>query len=311
MKHKHIPVLLAEVVRFLNLKKGSVVVDCTLGGAGHAEVILNKIAPDGFLLGIDKDSAAIKEAEKKLALFGQQMKLVKGSFAKLSEILSEANLSEVDGILFDLGVSSPQFDLPERGFSYRFDAPLDMRMDLEQKMTARDVVNTYPKNKLSGVIDEYGEEKWASRIAQFIVEERNRKPIITTFELVNIIKDAIPASARRKGGHPAKRTFQALRIEVNQELVSLENGLESAIGHLKPGGRVVVISYQSLEDRIVKNIFKKYSEGCICPPQLPVCVCGKSPKIKVLTKKPIKPTREEIEINPRSKSAKLRVAEKI
>lgn len=311
MKHKHIPVLLAEVARFLNLKKGSVIVDCTLGGAGHAEVILKKIAPGGFLLGIDKDSVAIKEAEKKLALFSQQIKLVKGGFAKLSEILSEANLSGVDGVLFDLGVSSPQFDLPERGFSYRFDAPLDMRMDLEQRMTARDVVNTYPKNKLSRVINEYGEEKWASRIAQFIVEERNRKPIITTFELVNIIKDAIPASARRKGGHPAKRTFQALRIEVNQELVSLEIGLESAIEHLKPGGRVVVISYQSLEDRIVKNIFKKYSEGCICPPGLPVCVCGKSPKIKVLTKKPIKPTREEIEINPRSKSAKLRVAEKI
>jgi len=310
MKQEHIPVLLAEVVKYLNLKKGSVIIDCTLGGAGHAKAILRAIKPSGFLLGIDQDEMAINRAKKELSSFSQQIKLVKDSFTNLDEILMRDGFQKVDGVLFDLGVSSFQFDFPERGFSYRFDAPLDMRMDTSQKLTACDVVNTYSKDELTSLISQYGEEKWASRIASFVVETRRRRMIQTTFELVDIIKEAIPASARRKGGHPAKRTFQAIRIEVNGELDSLEKGLRSAIRWLKTGGRLVVISYQSLEDRIVKNIFKDYSKGCICPPEMPICVCGRKPITKILTKKPIKPSEGEKERNPRSKSAKLRVAEK-
>ncbi|MDO8885501.1 16S rRNA (cytosine(1402)-N(4))-methyltransferase RsmH [Candidatus Oleimmundimicrobium sp.] len=310
MKYKHIPVLPVEVLKYLKLKNGSIVVDCTLGGAGHAKAILEAIVPDGFLLGIDKDEAAINKAKDELSSFSRQIKLIKGDFANLDDILQEAGFSKVDGILFDLGVSSYQFDFPERGFSYRYDAPLDMRMDLNQKLTAYEVINEYPEAKLTKLMKEYGEERWASRIARFIVEARKRSPIRTTFELVELIKNAIPASARRKGGHPAKRTFQALRIEVNEELTSLEKGLRGAIKHLKPGGRIMIISYHSLEDRIVKNIFKEHARGCVCPPELLVCVCGKSPTLKVLTRKPIVPTEKEMGFNPRSKSAKLRVAEK-
>ena len=310
MKFEHIPVLLAEVIQHLKLENGNIAIDCTLGGAGHAKAILEAIVPDGFLIGIDKDEAAINRAKDELSSFSQQIKLIKGDFSDLDDILSEVGFLKVDRILFDLGASSYQFDFPERGFSYRYDAPLDMRMDLNQKLTAYDVLNEYPEGKLTGLIKKYGEEKWASRIARFIAEARKRKSIKTTFDLVELIKSAIPASARRKGGHPAKRTFQALRIEVNKELASLEKGLESAIKHLKPGGRLMVISYHSLEDRIVKNIFKEHSRGCVCPPELLVCVCGKHPTLKILTRKPVTPTEVEVVENPRARSAKLRVAEK-
>lgn len=311
MEYAHTPVLLAEVVRFLQITSGSIVVDCTLGGASHARAILDLVGPAGFLIGIDKDDAALDEAKTRLSGFSRQIKLLKGGFGELDRLLTDAGVLRVDGFLFDLGVSSYQFDRAERGFSYRFDAPLDMRMDISQKLTAGDVVNGYDEARLTQVIRGYGEEKWASRIAKKIVERRSSKPLRSTFDLVDVVKDAIPAPARRRGGHPAKRTFQAIRIEVNGELEELQSALNQSVGWLNKGGRIVVISYHSLEDRIVKRTFGDLSRGCVCPPELPVCVCKKQPLLKILTKKAVVPSEKEIEENPRSSSARLRAAEKV
>jgi len=303
--------MLAEVTHYLSPHPGSIVVDCTLGGAGHASVIAAAIAPDGLLIGIDQDDAALAAAAATLRL-GQQTKLLKGNFGDLDALLSSARVPFVDGFLFDLGVSSPQLDFAERGFSYNTDAALDMRMDpAAGGITAADVVESYSEADLARVIRDYGEERWASRIAAFIVAARARRPVSTTFELVDVIKAAVPAAARKDGPHPARRTFQALRIEVNHELEVLETALGSAVRWLSPGGRIVVISYHSLEDRVVKQTFARLAQGCTCPPELPVCVCEAKPVLRVITRRAVAPQDEEIERNPRSRSAKLRAAEKI
>jgi 16S rRNA (cytosine1402-N4)-methyltransferase len=311
MEYRHTPVLLAEVTQHLSPHSGSTIVDCTLGGAGHARRIQELIGPDGTLVGIDKDPEALTAATDVLRL-GRHVILRQGDFGELDSILSDAGLAYADGFLFDLGVSSYQLDEPERGFSYREDAPLDMRMDPSSgEPTAADIVNTRDEADIARVIRVYGEDRWASRIAAFIVAARARRPIRTTGDLVEIVKEAIPASARRSGGHPAKRTFQALRIEVNHELEGVEAGLDAAVRWLSPGGRVVVISYHSLEDRIVKNLFKERSGGCTCPPGLPVCACGNEPVLHVVTQRAVLPTEAEIAANPRSRSARLRAAEKL
>jgi 16S rRNA (cytosine1402-N4)-methyltransferase len=310
-EYRHTPVLLAEVLHHLSPHEGSIIVDCTLGGAGHAVEIAAEIAPTGLLVGIDQDDAALKAAAVALRL-GQQTRLLKGNFGDLDRLLVEANVPYVDGFLFDLGVSSPQLDVVERGFSYHGDAPLDMRMDpTAGGMTAADVVASYSETELARVIRGYGEERWASRIAAFIVAARARRPVTTTSQLVEIIKAAVPASARKDGPHPARRTFQALRIEVNHEIEMLEKALDAAVRWLTPGGRIVVISYHSLEDRTVKQAFARLAQTCTCPPELPVCACGAVPVVRVLTRRAVTPTPEEVERNPRSRSAKLRAAEKV
>ncbi len=311
MEYRHIPVLPAEVTQYLLPHPGSIIVDCTLGGAGHAKRIADLIQPTGILVGVDQDDAALSAAADTLRL-GRQAMLIKGNFAQLDTLLSEAGIAYADGFLFDLGVSSPQLDVGERGFSYHGDAPLDMRMDPEGGGTsAADVVATYSEADLSRIIREYGEDRWASRIAAFIVAARGRRPLLTTGDLVQVIKDAIPAAARRTGPHPARRTFQALRIEVNRELEVLERGLRSAVRWLTPGGRIVVISYHSLEDRTAKRVFAEMAKGCICPPELPMCSCGHEPVLRIVTRRPVVPTEREIEENPRARSAKMRVAEKL
>lgn len=311
MEYRHTPVLLAEVLQHLSPHPGSIIVDCTLGGAGHSDRIAECIAPTGLLVGIDQDDAALIAAAATLRL-GQQTLLIKGNFGDLDRLLSEASVPYVDGFLFDLGVSSPQLDVVERGFSYRGDAPLDMRMDPSAGgITAADVVNSYQESDLARVIREYGEERWASRIAAFVVAARARRPVSTTSELVDIIKAAVPAGARREGPHPARRTFQALRIEVNHELDVLDTALRAAVRWLVPGGRIVVLSYHSLEDKCVKRVFTELSGVCTCPPDLPVCACGAMPVLRVLTKRGVSPTPEEVERNPRARSAKLRAAEKL
>lgn len=312
MNEEHIPVLLKETLFHLDLKPGNLIIDVTVGRGGHALGILKAIGPKGRLLGLDKDITALKSVEKNLENFSENVVLAKGDFTNVAELArSILGFKRVDGVLMDLGLSSPQLDQAERGFSYRFDAPIDMRMDRDQKLSAYDVVNEYSKEELASILKTYGEERWASRIASFIVEERKRGPIKTTFELVEIIKAAIPASARRRGGHPAKQSFQAIRIEVNGELKALSEGLKGASEILNLGGRLVVITYHSLEDRIVKEFFKKMSFRCSCSSRAPICTCGKEPVFKILTKKPVKPEEEEILTNPRSKSAKLRAAIKI
>ena len=313
-EYRHTPVMLEEVLSALDLHSGDVYLDCTLGGAGHARAAACAIAPDGLLLGIDQDDAALAAASEALADSGLHDKpvLLKGNFSHMDDLLVEAAVPGVDAVLLDLGVSSPQFDFPERGFSYRTDAPLDMRMDPQtQTMCAADVLADYPQDELARVLSAYGEEKWAARIARFVCDERRGHPVKTTFQLVDIVKRAIPAAARREGGHPAKRTFQALRIEVNHELDALTEGLDAAIRWLNPGGRVAVISYHSLEDRIVKESFRKAERPCICPPDLPVCACGRKPVLKVLTRKPVHASAAEIEENPRAHSALLRAARKL
>lgn len=303
--------MLAEVTQYLSPHSGSIVVDCTLGGAGHAATIATAIAPDGLLIGIDQDDAALAAAAVTLRL-GQQTTLLKGNFGDLDDLLAQARVPYVDGFLFDLGVSSPQLDFGERGFSYQVDAPLDMRMDPNAGgITAADVVQSYQESDLARVIRDYGEERWASRIAAFIVAARARRPVTTTSQLVDVIKAAVPAAARKDGPHPARRTFQALRIEVNHELDALSRGLDAAVRWLAPGGRIVVISYHSLEDRIVKQTFARLAQGCTCPPELPVCACGAEPVLRVLTRRAIVPSAAEVESNPRSRSAKLRAAEKL
>ncbi len=316
MEYRHTPVLLAEVTQQLSPQPGLIIVDCTLGGAGHAKRLLELVVPAGLLVGIDQDDAALDAAAVTLRL-GQQMHseqiiLLKGNFGDLDELLSSASIPYVDGFLFDLGVSSPQLDVPGRGFSYMEDAPLDMRMDPgHQTLTAAEVIAVYSEADLARIIRDFGEDRWAKRIAAFIVAARARRPVETTFELVDVIKAAVPAAARREGPHPARRTFQALRIEVNQELEVLEKALTSATRWLRPGGRIAVISYHSLEDRIVKVFFAEQSRTCVCPPELPVCTCDTVPVLRILTRKAIVPSAEEIEANPRARSAKLRVAEKL
>lgn len=295
MAFRHEPVLLDEVLRYLGCRPGGVYIDCTLGGGGHAREILERTAPDGVLLGIDRDEAALAAAREKLQPYGDRARLVHANFRRLEAIWQESGLPAPQGILFDLGVSSPQLDEAERGFSYQADAPLDMRMDRTQSLTAWDVVNTWPRRELARIIREYGEEKWAQRIAGLIEKRRQRRPLETTGELVEVIKEAIPAAARRRGPHPARRTFQALRIAVNNELGSLEEGLVAAGHILAPGGRILVISFHSLEDRIVKHTFRRLAEAG---------------ELEIVTKKPVTPTEAEIARNPRSRSAKLRVGEK-
>ncbi len=309
---KHIPVLLNEALHFLNPYPGATVVDATLGGGGHAEPILHKIMPDGRLVGIDFDENAIKAAQKRLAPFGASFIPVQGNFSNLQAVLQRLGFTTVDSVLMDLGVSSHQLDCAGRGFSYQKDVFLDMRMGPDIEKTAADLLNTLPREELGRIFNRYGEEKWASRIASFIEKHRIQKgPVTHSAQLVEIIKSAIPASSRRKGGHPAKRIFQALRIAVNGELDNLEKGLEQGVNCLKPGGRIVVIAYHSLEDEVVKNQFKRRANPCICPPKFPVCRCGKAPEVQLLTPKVVAPGQDEITFNPRARSARLRAAEKL
>ncbi len=315
MEYRHTPVLLAEVTQQLTLHDGSIFVDCTLGGAGHTERITQLVAPTGIVVGIDQDDAALTAAADTLRLGQQELPtlvLLKGNFGNLDEVLLEARIPYADAFLFDLGVSSPQLDHVGRGFTYQEDAPLDMRMDPSSSQpTAADIVNTYTEAELTRILREYGEERWASRIAAFVVAARGQHRLTTTGEIVEIVKAAIPAAARRTGGHPARRTFQALRIEVNRELEVLERGLRAAVRWLAPGGRIAVISYHSLEDGIVRDIFSELAQGCVCPPDLPVCRCGQEPVLRIVTKRPIVPTDDEVDRNPRARSARLRVAERV
>lgn len=315
-EYRHIPVLLDEVLSYLDLDGSrKIVVDATLGGAGHSFEIAKMLGSDGFLIGIDQDAMARAAAKTRLDQIPSNIRpniqLLHGNFGDLDDLLVEAEVPGIDGILFDLGVSSPQLDLPSRGFSFKEMAPLDMRMDPDkQTLTAAEVVNTYNEADLTRIIRDYSDERWAHRIAQFIVSARSRKPIETSDELVQIIKDAIPASARRRGGHPAKRTFQALRIEVNGELDVLQRGLTAAIRWLNPGGRICVIDYQSHEDRIVKAIFRKDSRVDNELPDLPIQAKNNVPVLTQITRKPVVPSQDEIARNPRARSAKLRVAQK-
>ncbi|TDX53022.1 16S rRNA (cytosine(1402)-N(4))-methyltransferase RsmH [Orenia marismortui] len=311
MDFNHISVLLKESIEHLNCKEGGIYVDCTLGGAGHSSEIAKLIGSKGKLIGIDQDKAAIKAAQKKLEVFDAQIELVQDNYQNLKLILDELGIDKVDGVLFDLGVSSYQLDTPERGFSYKYDAPLDMRMNQKKGRTAADLVNNLSHQELNDIIEEYGEERWASRIAEFIVDYRKKEEIETTTQLVDIIKAAIPVGARREGPHPARRTFQALRIAVNNELDIIESTIKDAVDRLNPKGRVCVITFHSLEDRIVKHTFKDLARKCICPPKFPVCTCDVQQKVKIITRSPILPSEEEIDLNSRSRSAKLRVAEKI
>lgn len=309
MEFSHKPVMLDECLNGLNIKENGIYVDGTLGGAGHSKEIIKRLKA-GSLIGIDQDIDAIKASSERLSIY-KNVRLVHNNFKNIKDIFSALNINGADGILLDLGVSSHQLDVAERGFSYMFDAPLDMRMNREADFTALDVVNGYSKEELLRVIKEYGEEKWASRISDFIVREREKGEILTTFALVDIIKAAIPASARREGPHPAKRTFQAIRIEVNGELKLLEKAVNDCIEVLNPNGRLCIITFHSLEDRLVKSVYKKNENPCTCPPDFPVCICNKKPKIKIITKKPILSSDDELETNPRARSAKLRIAEKI
>lgn len=308
---QHRSVLLAETIQQLNLKPSGIYVDGTIGGAGHSGEIVRHLNESGMLIGIDQDQKAIKVAYERLQGVKPQVKLFRRNFIHLREILNELGVKKVDGILFDLGVSSPQLDEGERGFSYRNDAPLDMRMDQSQPFSAAHLVNTAEAEELAEIFWKYAEERWGKRIAQFIVDYRREKSIETTGQLAEIIKNAIPAAARRSGPHPARRVFQALRIAVNNELGVLEEVLGLATAVLNPGGRLAVISFHSLEDRLVKQFFVEQAKGCICPKNLPVCQCGRVPALKIINKKPIVASEAELKDNSRSRSAKLRVAEKL
>lgn len=314
-EYRHIPVLQAECLEQLDLQTHPTFVDATLGYAGHSFLAAQQLGSDGLLIGIDQDEAALAAAGRRLDELPEgerpQMRLLHGNFGDLDSLLLGCAIPGIDAILFDLGVSSVQIDTPARGFSFKEKAPLDMRMDPgTQTLTAAEILNTYDAADLARIIRAYSDEKWASRIAEFIVRARSAHPFETSDELVDVVKAAIPASARRAGGHPAKRTFQALRIEVNGELDVLRRGLEAAIRWLEPGGRIVVMSYHSLEDRIVKDTFARFADRCTCPPDLPVCLCGKQPILDLVTRKPLVPTPEEVARNPRARSAKLRVAQK-
>lgn len=310
MELSHKPVLLEECLEALAIRPEGTYLDGTLGRAGHSLEIVKRLTT-GRLIGIDQDAAAIEAAQVRLADYMDKVTLVRSNFSHLGEILQELQVDGVDGMLFDLGVSSPQLDDPARGFSYMHDAPLDMRMDERAPLSARDVVNDWSQEELRRILYEYGEERYASAIARAICRRREERPIETTFELVDIIKSAMPAAALREKQHPAKRSFQAIRIAVNGELDVLPPMLEAAADGLRPGGRLAVISFHSLEDRIVKKTMQELARGCICPPEFPVCVCGRKPKVKLITRKPIVSQEAELEDNPRARSAKLRVAERI
>lgn len=311
MEFHHISVMPEETVSGLVTSRDGIYVDCTLGGAGHSRLIADMLTAEGRLVGIDQDTAAIETARERLADCRCRVDIVKSNFSRFEDVLAELGIDKVDGVLFDLGVSSHQLDTADRGFSYMQDAPLDMRMNQQAEFSAYDVVNGYDADELNRIFREYGEERWSKRIAEFIVAARKEKPVETTGELVDIIKRAVPAAVRNaKGGHPAKRIFQAVRIEVNDELGILENSFRAAVSHLKPGGRIAIITFHSLEDRIAKNVLKEMARGCICPPRLPVCTCGHKPEVKLLVKGTAA-SRDELERNSRSKSAKLRIAEKL
>lgn len=309
MEFKHYSVLLKESVDYLNVNADGVYADATLGGGGHSYEILSRGAKK--LIGIDQDRDAISAASKRLEAFGDKLITVNRNFSEIKAILDELGIEKIDGAVMDLGVSSYQLDNAERGFSYMHDAPLDMRMNRDNPKSAYDVVNGYSESELTKIFYEYGEEKWSARIAKFIVEKRNEQEIKTTGELTEIIKAAIPKAARMEGGHPAKRVFQAIRIEVNGELEILKQAVNDFVDALKPGGVLSVITFHSLEDRIVKKTFKELAQGCTCPKSFPVCVCGKTSAVKVLTTKPILPSEKELDENSRSKSAKLRVVVKL
>ncbi len=307
----HISVMPEETVNGIITDLSGIYVDCTLGGAGHSKMIVDRLEKDGRLIGIDQDLSAIAAATERLADCKCRVDIVNDNFSNLEDILVRQNADKVDGILFDLGVSSHQLDTADRGFSYMQDAPLDMRMNQQTDFSAYDVINSYDLEELCRIFKEYGEERWYKRIAQFIVEARRTEPIKTTGELVDIIKKAVPAAVRNaKGGHPAKRIFQAVRIEVNNELGILEKSFRTAVKHLKPGGRIGIITFHSLEDRIAKNVLKEMSSWCICPPSLPICVCNHKPEVKLLVKGAVA-SHDELERNSRAKSAKLRIAEKL
>ena len=312
MEFRHRSVLLEETIEGLKVKPDGIYLDGTLGGGGHCSEILKRLK-GGCLIGIDQDEEALAAAGKRLSEFGEEGKrftLIRDNYCNAAEAVRTFGVNGVDGIVLDLGVSSWQLDNAERGFSYRYDAPLDMRMDKRQTLTARDIVNDYPESALYQVIRDYGEEQFAKNIAKHIVQARQKEPIETTGQLNELISAAIPAKIQKKGGHPSKRTFQALRIECNRELEVLKNSIDGLIGLLNPGGRICIITFHSLEDRIVKTAFRRNENPCTCPPDFPVCVCGKKPVGRVVTRKPILPTEKEMEENPRSKSAKLRIFEK-
>lgn len=311
MEFSHVTVLLKETVEGLNLKPNGIYVDGTLGGGGHSEYLLSQLGPEGTLIGIDQDQDAHRAAGERLARFGKQFVPVHSNFVNIKNVVADLGLKGIDGMIMDLGVSSYQLDEADRGFSYMNDGALDMRMNRDDEITAWHIVNEYSEKAIYEMIRDYGEEKWASRIAKFIVEARRNGEIKTTFELVDIIKAAIPAKARQDGPHPAKRTFQAIRIEVNNELGIISRAIQDGVSVMNKGGRMGIITFHSLEDRIVKQTFKELATGCKCPPEFPMCQCGETPIVKVITRKPILPSEGEIEENPRSRSAKLRVIEKL
>ncbi|MTI66571.1 MAG: 16S rRNA (cytosine(1402)-N(4))-methyltransferase RsmH [Firmicutes bacterium] len=310
MDFEHVSVLLNESLNGLKINKDGIYVDGTLGGAGHSKEIVKKLEK-GKLIGIDQDLNAIEKAKKELKGYEDKTIIVHNNFKNIKNVLKKLNIDKVDGILLDLGVSSHQLDVAERGFSYNKEARLDMRMDKTQEMSAWNVVNEYSKEALEKIIKDYGEERWASRIAEFIVNERLKESIDTTTDLVDVIKKAVPKGVRREGPHPGKRTFQAIRIEVNQELEILKRAIIDMVDVLKPKGRISIITFHSLEDRIVKNTFKYLRKDCICPKEFPICKCDKEREIKIITRKPIEPSEEELSENRRSRSAKLRIAEKV
>lgn len=310
MDFKHVSVLLDETIAGLNIKPDGTYVDGTLGGGGHAYEVLKRLSSKGRLIGIDQDGEALQAAGERLKEFEDKVTLVRDNYCEIERVLKDLNIEKVDGIVLDIGVSSYQLDNLERGFSYKSDAPLDMRMDTRQKLTAADVVNTYSESELFKIIKEYGEDKFAKNIAKHIVLARQDKPFETTKELSEVIKRAIPMKVQAKGGHPAKKTFQAIRIEVNRELTVLKESIDKMIEYLNPEGRICIITFHSLEDRIVKMKFRENENPCTCPSDFPVCVCGKKSKGRVITRKPIIPSDEEIEVNKRAKSSKLRIFER-
>ncbi len=310
MSEYHAPIMVEEVLSLLAPERGGIFVDGTLGGGGHAEAVLKKLPPNGRLYGIDRDGEAIAEASKRLAPFGERFRALRGNFFDMTALLKEQGVDKADGILMDLGVSSHQLDAPKRGFSYHNEAPLDMRMDEDAAFSAYDVVNSYPAERLATILREYGEERYAMRIANAIVRARQKAPIASTTELAEIVKAATPAENRWEGQHPARRAFQAIRIEVNGELNGLNKALADAVELLNPGGRLCVITFHSLEDRIAKQAFKTLENPCTCPPKAPICTCNKKPVVRILTKKPAIAGEEELKENARSRSAKLRAVEK-
>lgn len=311
MEFQHKSVLLQECIDALNIRPDGIYLDGTLGGAGHSSQIACRLTEGGRLIGVDRDRTALAAAKERLAPYADRVTLVHSNFAEIDAILDSLGIPAVDGMLFDLGVSSPQLDDASRGFSYMADAPLDMRMDKDDALTAGEVVNTWPQGELRRILYDYGEERYAPQIAVAICRAREKAPVETTLELVDIIRSAMPAQALREKQHPAKRSFQAIRIAVNDELGAVSRMMQAAVGRLNPGGRLAVITFHSLEDRIVKSEMQQAARGCTCPPEFPVCVCGKKPLVKLVTRKPIVSGPTELEENPRARSAKLRVAEKL